>query len=102
MRPVRRFLTPLVLVPLALGACALPPAIVIGSYAADGVSYLATGKTVTDHGLSAATGHDCAVLRSIISSKPLCITATDRGKNIPVVEGKPSSPPSEIRVAKGS
>ena len=62
----------LVLMPILLGGCALPPAIVIGSYAADGVSYIATGKSMTDHGLTAVTGRDCALLRPIFHGKAIC------------------------------
>jgi len=54
---------------LALGAaltllsgCALPPAIAIASYVIDVGSFVATGKTATDHGLSAVMQQDCAMM----------------------------------------
>ena len=33
--------------------------------AADGVSYMATGKSTTDHAISAVAGQDCALLRPL-------------------------------------
>ena len=87
-----RWLVPAVL-PLCAGGCALPVGVVIASYAADGVSYVATGKSVTDHGLSAAAGHDCALLRPILHRKPICDTApTEQGKQVVVEEGHNSVP----------
>jgi cell division septation protein DedD len=76
-------------VPLFLSGCGLPPAVTIASYAADGVSYLVTGKTVTDHGISAATGQDCAVIGHLIEGKPVC-GASERGKEVPLATGKAS------------
>jgi cell division septation protein DedD len=79
--------------PLFVNGCALPAGVVIASYAADGASYIATGKSVTDHGLSAATGHDCALLRPILQQKSVCDTAeTERGKHVVVENGKNSVP----------
>jgi hypothetical protein len=49
---------------LILSACGVvPPVISLVSYAADGLSYLSSGKSLTDHALSAAAERDCAVLR---------------------------------------
>lgn len=62
----------LLLMPFLLSGCGLPLAVTLGSYAADGVSYVATGKSVTDHGLTAVTGRDCALLRPIFKGQPIC------------------------------
>jgi hypothetical protein len=48
-----------------LSACAIPPAISLISLAADGVLLAATGKSKTDHGMSMATGQDCATFRAL-------------------------------------
>lgn len=48
-----------------LGGCALPPAVTLASLAIDGVSYAATGKTTTEHGLSLVTQEDCVFLRAV-------------------------------------
>lgn len=57
--------------PLFLGGCVVPPAITIASYVADGVSYLASGKSLEDHALSAITDQDCALHR-VIQEKAIC------------------------------
>ncbi|HTZ77440.1 MAG TPA: SPOR domain-containing protein [Stellaceae bacterium] len=62
----------LLMMPLLLGGCGVPIAVTIGSYAADGVSYVATGKSVTDHGLTAFTGRDCALLRPLLKREAIC------------------------------
>ncbi len=53
-----------------LAGCVLPPAVAIGSYAADGLSYLVTGKSVSDHLLSEVVGEDCATWRMIKLENP--------------------------------
>ena len=57
------------LAPLALGACGLPIGVQIASLFADGVSYVTTDKSLTDHGLSAVTGEDCAIWRGVEGNK---------------------------------
>ena len=44
---------------LSLGGC-LPPAVAVASYAADGASYAVSDKSLSDHGMSIASGEDCA------------------------------------------
>lgn len=52
--------------PFLLAACAgLPPQLALVSQAADGVSYVFTGKTGTDHLLSGAMKKDCAFSRAV-------------------------------------
>ena len=48
-----------------LSGCGLPPAITVASLAFDFASYGATGKTVTDHGISMVLQQDCALLRGL-------------------------------------
>ncbi|GGF74610.1 hypothetical protein GCM10011332_30860 [Terasakiella brassicae] len=59
--------SPLILISLIfiLSGCAAPPALQILSLALDGISYITTDKTLTDHGLSALTQKDCKLLRSL-------------------------------------
>jgi hypothetical protein len=52
-------LLPSALAVLPLGGC-LPPAVTVASYAADGASYVVSDKSLSDHGLSAVKGKDCA------------------------------------------
>ncbi len=60
---MRRFV-PLMAVTLLGGCGAIPPAIGLASYALDGVSLLASGRTVSDHALSYAARQDCKVFRA--------------------------------------
>ena len=48
---------------VALAGCTTPPAFTIASFVLDGVSYLATGKSVNDHALSIVVQQDCAMWR---------------------------------------
>lgn len=59
---MRRFV-PLMAVTLLGGCGAIPPALGLMSYAADGVSFLASGKTLSDHALSAVADQDCKLFR---------------------------------------
>ena len=49
--------------PLVLSACGLPVGVQIASLVADGISYLTTEKTLTDHGISVVTSKDCSLWR---------------------------------------
>ena len=81
----------LVLFPILLSGCALPPAVMIASYAADGISYIATGKSVSDHGISAVTGRDCEV-RHIIKGKAI---STDQPAQHTEPRGRQLRPPRQ-------
>ena len=59
------------LAPLVLGGCIMPVAVQIASIFADAVSLMTTDKTLSDHGLSAATNQDCAVWR-IFDGEEVC------------------------------
>ncbi|WP_085884616.1 SPOR domain-containing protein [Oceanibacterium hippocampi] len=54
-----------------LGGCALPPAITAASWALDGISLAMSGKSMTDHALSAVVDEDCAILR-LLDGEPVC------------------------------
>ena len=61
---MRRYL--LLALPMLASGCALPPALVIASYGADGLSYLSSGKSLEDHGISTVLDEDCALHRYLI------------------------------------
>lgn len=89
-----------VLVPALLSGCGLPPAVMIASYAADGVSYVATGKSVSDHGISKVTGRDCALWR-IIKGEAVCKDEpTQRADPAPVEIGQQATVPPGLTPAK--
>jgi hypothetical protein len=71
---LRRLL--IIVCPLLVGACALPLPLQIAVGATDGISYLMTSKSMSDHGLSAAVGQDCAVHRAITEGA-ICREDTD-------------------------
>ena len=50
---------------LGLAGCVAPPIITYASAALEGVSFVATGKSVGDHALSAVVDKDCALLRAV-------------------------------------
>lgn len=54
-----------------LAGCGLPPMIAIMSSAADGVSFIAAGKSFPDVALSALTDKDCAVFR-VVTNQEIC------------------------------
>ena len=58
-------LAALLLIPMGLGGCALPLEYNLASYAIDGLSYLFSGKSATDHALSSVAARDCALLRAM-------------------------------------
>ncbi|MDH3240135.1 MAG: hypothetical protein OEO83_05660 [Alphaproteobacteria bacterium] len=60
-------------VPFLLAGCAaaLPPQLALVSQAADGVAYVFTGKSGTDHLVSAAFRRDCAVIR-MVQGEAIC------------------------------
>jgi hypothetical protein len=51
--------------------CALPPVIATSATAASAGSFAVTGRPITDHGISAATGRDCQLLRGLAGGE-LC------------------------------
>lgn len=81
---MRRFV-PLMAVTLLGGCGAIPPAIGLISYAADGVSFLASGKTLSDHALSAAANQDCKLFR-MVQNLEVC---ADWGTEPPVAAARP-------------
>ena len=63
MRTVR--VLPVILSGFLLSSCAIPSAVTSLGYALDGFSYMASGKGVADHALSASQNRDCALLRAV-------------------------------------
>lgn len=62
------------------GTLALNPAFSYLSYlksAGDAASYMATGKTIADHVISAALEKDCAIVRAIKNEK-ICVDLKKR------------------------
>ena len=56
---------------LLLGGCAVPVPLQIASWAVDGLLFITTEKTMSDHGISLALQRDCAMLR-VVTEGDLC------------------------------
>lgn len=86
-----------------LSGCGLPPALTIISSLADGISFAANGKSLSDVALSAITEQDCAVYR-IVTNKDVCREATsDQSPAIALVSSEFSSDATiERAVADGA
>ncbi len=59
----------IILFPLLLSACAVPSALTLAGYAVESASYMKTGKTVSDHAVSAVAGRDCQLLHGVTKGK---------------------------------
>lgn len=56
---------------LLVAGCAVPMPLQVASWALDGISYIMTKKSVTDHGISVVAQKDCAVWRGVTAGE-LC------------------------------
>jgi len=73
---------------------AMPPALQAASFALDGISYVATGKSVTDHALSAMADKDCAMVRAL-NGEAIC-TANAQIAELDAVDRRLGSPNAEV------
>ena len=55
----------------------MPAAFTVASLALDTGSYMVSGKTLTDHGLSMAMDEDCAMVRVLDEDDEICQEAPD-------------------------
>ncbi len=81
----------ILVIPLLVAGCALPPAYSLASFAADGISYVATGKSTTDHALSIVAGEDCAMLRAL-KEEAICVPGPGVTALGPVAEAPVRAP----------
>ena len=93
---------------LALNGCAAPVALTVATLALDGFSWVTTGKSSTDHVLSASTNKDCRVTRAL-QGEPICANtqvafATGSGPDKPGPQygSKAGNPTGDIAVASVS
>ena len=80
---------------VALAGCGGPPALNVASLVLDGVSFLATGKSVGDHALSIVTQQDCAMWR-ILKERDLKAVCRDDDETAVAADDRP--PPAANRV----
>ena len=91
---MRRHRLLIIVAPILLSGCAIPPAISIASYVLDGISYAATGKSVSDHGISAVAGRDCATFRILKGENPCRGEPTEIRDPAPVDAGQQATLPT--------
>ncbi len=80
-----------------LSGCALPPVITIASIAADFASYGATGKTLSDHGLSFVMQQDCSMLRVLDNEKTVCVEEDDAATATASNASKDADEPARVQ-----
>ena len=71
---------------LILSGCALPVPVRLASWAIDAISYLATKKSVADHGISVVAERDCAMWRGL-TGNGVCVD-NDAGSSTAVAEAE--------------
>ena len=78
---------PLVLCSVLLGACAMPMPLRVASWALDGIAYLTTEKSVTDHGISLVAQQDCALWRGV-TGEQICRSEDGTAIVLAAVDGR--------------
>ncbi len=78
-----------VLLPLFVAGCGLPPAVTIASLAIDAVSLAVSEKTVADHAISQIAQKDCAMWRGFTGDE-LCIDE-DSTFAVAAADGQPTA-----------
>lgn len=71
---------------ILLSACAMPASIQVATWAIDGISYITTKKSVTDHGISIIAGQDCAMLK-VVTKGTLCEEYADQDVLVASADG---------------
>jgi hypothetical protein len=92
----------LLMVTLPLAGCFLPPVISFASLALDIGSFAVSGKSVTDHGLSAVAEEDCSLLR--VFDGGVCQPYEDYEDDVSLAALEPLTPPeaSSSEAPKGA
>ncbi len=75
------------LIGIGLSGCAIPIPLQIASWAASGLSYVTTGKSMSDHAVSAVASQDCAVHR-IVLGLSMCEAYVDESEAIVLAQVK--------------
>lgn len=81
-----------------LSGCSVSPAVDAVSWGIDGVSFFITGKSMTDHALSAASGRDCVMLR-VAKGQSACVPRDEDVAGDRMVFALDESPWTESRTA---
>ncbi len=84
----------MVLFSVLLGGCSLPAPLKFVSWVADGIAYLTTEKSVTDHGISLVARQDCALWRGI-KGEQICRDEGGTAIAVAAAEGQPAGAGAE-------
>ena len=79
---------------LLVAGCAVPVPLQIASWALDGISYLTTEKSVSDHGLSLVAQSDCAIWRGVTEGE-LCRSWNDEEPTL-IADAAKAETPAEV------
>ncbi len=79
----------MVLFSVLLAGCSLPVPLKFFSWATDGIAYLTTEKSVTDHGISLVARQDCALWRGI-TGEQICRDEGETEIAVAAAEGQPA------------
>lgn len=89
----------LLTLPILLAGCAGVPAISTIAYLIDGASFVGTGKSVSDHALSAVAEEDCALWR-VTFGEPIC-QESDGPPPRKIVAARQTAQPAQAARARG-
>jgi hypothetical protein len=84
---------------LLAGCAAIPPAVSIATWAIDGTTLAISGKTVSDHAISAVTQRDCAMWR-LLKGEPVCADHPAEAGPVGPVQAAVAPPPAPPEPAK--
>ena len=71
---------------VVLSGCALPLPVRVATWAIDGISYIATKKSITEHGISFLAKKDCSILRGV-TQEYFCIDGAPSATAFAALEG---------------
>lgn len=85
---------------LSLSGCLISVPVTVAKLAIDSVSYVATGKSTTDHAISGLSGQDCALHR-VIAGNDVCKerVITDGEETNSLLAYMPDAPAGEVDLA---
>ena len=74
MSTIKRVLVPLSLAYALSGCVVIPTAFTVASLTVDNLSYMVSGKSISDHALSTVAGQDCS-FGNVIKGNDICLEA---------------------------
>ena len=91
----------LLAIPPLLSGCAMPAAFTVASLTLDTGSYMVSGKTLTDHGLSLAMDEDCSMMRVLDEDHAICQEDQEYEVAVAALTPLPDNGDLDIELASG-